>query len=69
MTFLKTTLIAASLLTASTTVAAADGHSNGVTVISDLIGSREVGPDLVTVALVGGLLALLSATSATSTTN
>ena len=69
MTFLKTSLTAACILTASAGIAAADGHANGATVISDIIAVPEIGPDFVTIAVVGGLLAILSASSASSTTN
>ena len=69
MTSFKTILVATSMLAASVSTAQADGHSNGVTVISDLISVPEIGPDVVTIALVGGLLVLLSSASATTTSN
>lgn len=69
MTFIKTTITAVCLLTATTGMATADGHTNGATVISDLISIPEVGPDVVTIAIIGGLLAIVGSVSSSSTTN
>ena len=69
MPYFRTTLTAVCLLTATTGMATADGHTNGATVISDLISIPEVGPDVVTIATIGGLLAIVASVSSSSTTN
>lgn len=69
MKILKTALTVACILTGSASTLSAQTTENGAVVISDLIGVREIGPDFVTIAVVGGLLAILSATSASSTSN